>query len=47
MVWKIFAPRFMLNGVALLVVDAALILAVGVGSARVAVKVKKMFGTEV
>lgn len=31
MVWKVFAPRFMLGGVTLLVVDAMLIIAVGVG----------------
>ncbi|KDQ20096.1 hypothetical protein BOTBODRAFT_102009 [Botryobasidium botryosum FD-172 SS1] len=47
MVWKIFAPRFMLGGVALVVVDVALLVAVGVGSLRVSAKVKKMFGTEV
>ncbi|EJU04330.1 hypothetical protein DACRYDRAFT_76742 [Dacryopinax primogenitus] len=46
MVWKVFAPRFMLGGVMLLVVDLGLVLAVGVGSAATCHKVKRMFGTE-
>ncbi|KAG8902560.1 mannose-ethanolamine phosphotransferase gpi13 [Tulasnella sp. 403] len=32
MVWKVFAPRFMLGGVALLVVDVTLVFGMGVGS---------------
>ncbi|KAG8971844.1 mannose-ethanolamine phosphotransferase gpi13 [Tulasnella sp. 427] len=44
MVWKVFAPRFMLGGAALLVVDLALVLAVGVGVRRVVWKVEKTFG---
>ncbi|KZT52863.1 alkaline phosphatase-like protein [Calocera cornea HHB12733] len=45
MVWKVFAPRFMLSGITLLVIDLGLILAVGVGSAVTCSKVRKMFGT--
>lgn len=43
MVWKVFAPRFMLAGCALLLVDAALIVAVGVGMKGVHAKVHKVF----
>lgn len=45
MVWKVFAPRFMLAGVGLIVVDLGLILAVGVGMRVVAGKTLKTFGT--
>ncbi|KAG8936876.1 mannose-ethanolamine phosphotransferase gpi13 [Tulasnella sp. 418] len=44
MVWKVFAPRYMLGGVSLVVVDLALILGVGVGAKRVSQKVERMFG---
>lgn len=44
MVWKVFAPRFMLAGVSILVVDFALFLALFVGLARVVEKVRKTFG---
>ncbi|GHJ85444.1 hypothetical protein NliqN6_1846 [Naganishia liquefaciens] len=43
MVWKVFAPRFMLSGVTLLVVDAALLLGVAFGVGRVAKTVKRTF----
>lgn len=43
MVWKVFAPRFMLSAVTLLVVDAALLLAVAFGVGRVAKTVKRTF----
>lgn len=43
MVWKVFAPRFMLAGVGLLVVDLGLVLAVGVGMGVVGGKVRKTF----
>ncbi|KAJ9109022.1 hypothetical protein QFC21_000348 [Naganishia friedmannii] len=43
MVWKVFAPRFMMAGVVLLVVDVALLLGVGFGVARVAWTVKRTF----
>jgi phosphatidylinositol glycan class O len=43
MVWKVFAPRFMLSAVALLVVDVALMLAIGVGVRRVTNTVKRTF----
>ncbi|KAG8878662.1 mannose-ethanolamine phosphotransferase gpi13 [Tulasnella sp. 332] len=42
MVWKVFAPRFMLGGVALLCVDAALVLGVGIGVREVMNKAQKM-----
>ncbi|KAG8933927.1 mannose-ethanolamine phosphotransferase gpi13 [Tulasnella sp. 417] len=44
MVWKVFAPRFMLGGASLLIVDVALVLGVGVGVSRVVWKVEKTFG---
>ncbi|KAJ9099034.1 hypothetical protein QFC20_005792, partial [Naganishia adeliensis] len=46
MVWKVFAPRFMLSAVALLVVDVALMLAIGFGVGRVANTVKRTFKCE-
>ncbi|KAL7416157.1 hypothetical protein BDY24DRAFT_381198 [Mrakia frigida] len=45
MVWKVFAPRFMVAGVGLVVVDLGLVLAVGVGMRVVGGKVKKTFAT--
>jgi phosphatidylinositol glycan class O len=47
MVWKVFAPRFMLGGVSLILVDLALLLGVGIGVSRVHFKVNKVFGTSV
>lgn len=44
MVWKVFAPRFMLGGASLLIVDVALVFGVGVGVSRVVRKVEKTFG---
>lgn len=46
MVWKVFAPRFMLAGVTVLVVDAALALGLFVGLARVNTKVAAVFGKQ-
>lgn len=46
MVWKVFAPRFMLAGTTLLVIEATLILAMGLGVRGVAAKVAKTFKTE-
>ncbi|KAG8745201.1 mannose-ethanolamine phosphotransferase gpi13 [Ceratobasidium sp. 414] len=43
MVWKVFAPRFMLGAVVTLIVDAALILGVGLGVGQSIQKVQKMF----
>jgi phosphatidylinositol glycan class O len=43
MVWKVFAPRFMLAGVSLIVVDLVLILAVGVGLRVTSNKVQRTF----
>ena len=43
MVWKVFAPRFMLAGVTLLVVDVCLIVAVAVGARVTAWKVWQTF----
>lgn len=47
MVWKVFAPRFMLAGVTLLVVDVALGIAVFIGGARAVEKVRAIFATDV
>ena len=46
MVWKVFAPRFMLAGVTVLAVDAALALGLFVGLARVNKKVVGVFGRQ-
>jgi phosphatidylinositol glycan class O len=46
MVWKVFAPRFMLAGVTVLAVDAALALGLFVGLARVNKKVAAAFGKQ-
>ncbi|KAG8706929.1 mannose-ethanolamine phosphotransferase gpi13 [Ceratobasidium sp. 395] len=43
MVWKVFAPRFMLGAVVVLVVDVVLILGVGLGVGQSVQKVRKMF----
>jgi phosphatidylinositol glycan class O len=43
MVWKVFAPRFMLAGVSLVLVDLAMLLAIGVGVNRTAVKMARTF----
>ena len=45
MVWKVFAPRFMLAGCALLLVDLTLIVAVAVGLRGVHSKVARSFKT--
>ncbi|KAI0696981.1 hypothetical protein C8T65DRAFT_710480 [Cerioporus squamosus] len=43
MVWKIFAPRFMLAAVTVVVVDVAVLFGVGVGVGRVSERVSKLF----
>jgi phosphatidylinositol glycan class O len=43
MVWKVFAPRFMLAGVTLLIVDLSLLVAIGVGMRVTSWKVYKTF----
>ncbi|KAL7419663.1 mannose-ethanolamine phosphotransferase gpi13 [Cryptotrichosporon argae] len=43
MVWKVFAPRYMLAAVTLVVVDAALVVAVGVGLRMTSWKVWRTF----
>ncbi|KAH9850999.1 hypothetical protein C2E23DRAFT_781710 [Lenzites betulinus] len=43
MVWKIFAPRFMLAAITVIVVDLAVLMGVGVGVGRVAGRVSKLF----
>ncbi|TIA86635.1 hypothetical protein E3P99_03626, partial [Wallemia hederae] len=45
MVWKVFAPRFMLAAVALLATDAAIVFAVAVGAAVTTQKVSYVFRT--
>jgi phosphatidylinositol glycan class O len=46
MVWKVFAPRFMLGAVATLVIDFGLAIGLFIGVMRTAWKVRKVFGTE-
>jgi phosphatidylinositol glycan class O len=46
MVWKVFAPRFMLAGTTLLIVEATIILAVVVGLKGVTSKVARTFKTD-
>jgi phosphatidylinositol glycan class O len=46
MVWKVFAPRFMLAGTTLIVIEATLILAMGLGVRGVSNKVAKTFKTQ-
>ncbi|KAI0755597.1 hypothetical protein C8Q74DRAFT_1373381 [Fomes fomentarius] len=43
MVWKIFAPRFMLAAVTVVVVDLAVLFGVGVGVGRVVGRVERLF----
>lgn len=43
MVWKVFAPRYMLAGVTLVIADVAIILAVSVGFRAVSWKVRRTF----
>lgn len=45
MVWKVFAPRFMLAAVTLIIVDLALILAVSVGVRITSSKVRRTFNS--
>jgi phosphatidylinositol glycan class O len=46
MVWKIFAPRYMLGGLTLIVVDVVAVLVVGFGVGNIINHVKKTFGTD-
>lgn len=46
MVWKVFAPRFMLGGITLVVVDLCVLLAVGVGLRITSWKVWRTFKCE-
>ncbi len=43
MVWKVFAPRFMLAGTTLILIDLAMLLAIGVGVARTTKKMERTF----
>lgn len=47
MVWKVFAPRFMLGGVVLLLTDVLIILGVWLGAGQSLIKVQKTFKKEV
>ncbi|KDQ28279.1 hypothetical protein PLEOSDRAFT_1042398 [Pleurotus ostreatus PC15] len=47
MVWKVFAPRFMLGALSVVVVDIGVLLGVGLGVARIAGKVEGMFAAVV
>ena len=44
MVWKVFAPRFMLAATSLLVVDLAVLVAVGLGMWRVEAGLERLLG---
>ncbi|WWC87742.1 uncharacterized protein L201_002634 [Kwoniella dendrophila CBS 6074] len=46
MVWKVFAPRFMLSGITLLIVDLACLIALSFGVRITSWKVRKTFGCE-
>ncbi|WWC68761.1 uncharacterized protein I206_102695 [Kwoniella pini CBS 10737] len=46
MVWKVFAPRFMLSGITLLIIDFSCLLALTIGVRVTAWKVKKTFGCD-
>jgi phosphatidylinositol glycan class O len=46
MVWKVFAPRFMLSGVTLILVDLGVILAITVGLRVTSWKVWRTFKCE-
>ncbi|TIC00206.1 hypothetical protein E3Q17_02240 [Wallemia mellicola] len=45
MVWKVFAPRFMLGGLALLATDATLLAAISLGASITSTKVSRVFKT--
>lgn len=45
MVWKIFAPRYMLGGLNLIVVDVAAVIVVAFGVGNIINRVKNTFGT--
>ena len=45
MVWKIFAPRFMLAALTVLTVDLAVLVGVGVGVGRVTDRVSRLFAS--
>ncbi|KAF4598755.1 mannose-ethanolamine phosphotransferase gpi13 [Pleurotus pulmonarius] len=47
MVWKVFAPRFMLGALSVVVVNIGVLLGVGLGVARIAGKVEGMFAAVV
>ncbi|KAK0227865.1 hypothetical protein IW262DRAFT_1455058 [Armillaria fumosa] len=44
MVWKVFAPRFMVGVVGVLIVDVAVIIGVGIGLERICWKLKPLSG---
>ena len=43
MVWKVFAPRFMLGVLGVLAIDVAVLVGVAVGVERIAGRVEKLF----
>ncbi|KAI0739549.1 hypothetical protein C8Q80DRAFT_1261195 [Daedaleopsis nitida] len=45
MVWKIFAPRFMLSAATMVVVDLAVLFGVGVGVGRISTRVSRLFAS--
>ncbi|KAK8861423.1 hypothetical protein IAR55_002242 [Kwoniella newhampshirensis] len=46
MVWKVFAPRFMMSGITILVVDLGVLLAIGLGVRVTGWKVRRTFQCE-
>jgi phosphatidylinositol glycan class O len=47
MVWKVFAPRFMMGVLGVMVIDLAVLLGVGLGVERIAYRVNALFRTPV
>lgn len=43
MVWKVFSPRFMNAAISLLVIDVAVIIALGLGLGRVEEGLQRLF----
>jgi len=47
MVWKVFAPRYMLGAMELLFVDLALLVGIGLGVGRVVGRISRLFALPV
>lgn len=44
MVWKVFAPRFMVAAASLIVVDLAVVIGFGIGFGRIKQAIGRVFG---